>query len=69
MILADYGMIIAAHLGLALTFVAATVYAVARAAGLTDLRQRVERSIRHGEVVPEFAVALRRDNEGEWELT
>ena len=69
-ILADYGLVIAAHLGLALATVAASLYGVARAAGLADLGRRVdlvERSIRRGEGDPELAEALRRDAEGEWE--
>ena len=68
-ILADYGLIIALHLGLALAAVAASLYGVARAAGLADLGQRVdlvERSIRRGEGDPELAEALRRDADGEW---
>ena len=69
-ILADYGLAITAHLGLALGAVAATLYAVARAAGLADLGRRVdlvERSVRRGEGDRELAEALRRDTEGEWE--
>ena len=68
-IFADYGLVIAAHLGLALGAVAASLYGVARAAGLADLGRRVdlvERSIRRGEGDPDLAEALRRDSEGEW---
>ena len=70
LILADYVLVIAAHLGLVLGAVAAALYAVARAAGLADLGRRVdlvERSIRRGEGDPELAAALRRDAEGDWE--
>ena len=69
-ILADYGLAIAFHLGLVLGAVAATLYAVARAAGLADLGRRVdlvERSIRRGEGDPELDAALRQDAEGEWD--
>ena len=68
LILADYGLVIAAHLGLVLAAVAASLYGLARAAGLADLGRRVdlvERSIRRGEGDPELAEALRRDAEGE----
>ena len=51
--------------------VAASIfYAVARAAGLSDLGRRVdlaERSVRRGEGDPELTDALRRDAEGDWE--
>ena len=69
-ILADYGLAVAWHFVLALAALAASVYAVARAAGLANLGQRVdlvERSIRRGEGDPELAEALRRDAEGDWE--
>ena len=69
-ILADYGLVVATHLGLALAAVAAAVYVSARAAGLADLGRRVdlvERSIRRGEGDPELVEALRQDAEGEWE--
>ena len=69
-LLADYGLVVATHLGLALAAVAAAVYVSARAAGLADLGRRVdlvERSIRRGEGDPELVEALRRDAEGEWE--
>ena len=69
-ILADHGLAIAVHLGLALAAVAASVYAAARAAGLADLGRRVdlvERSVRRGEGDPELAEALRQDDEGEWD--
>ena len=68
-ILGDYGLIIAFHLGLVLAAVAAALYGVARAAGLADLGRQVdlvERSIRRGEGDPELVEALRRDAEGEW---
>ena len=69
-VLAEYGLVIAAHLGLVLAAVAAALYGVARAAGLADLGRRVdlvERSIRRGEGDPELAEALRWDAEGEWD--
>ena len=70
LILADYGVSIALDLALALTAVAAAIYAIARAAGLADLGRRVdlaERSVRRGEGDPELADALRRDVEGDWD--
>ena len=70
LILSDYGVLIALHLGLALTAALAAIYAVARAAGLADLGRRVdlvERSVRRGEGDPELANALNRDAEGEWD--
>ena len=70
LILADYGVLIALHLGLALTAALAAIYGVARAAGLADLGRRVdlvERSVRRGEGDPELADALRRDAEGDWD--
>ena len=69
-ILSDYGVLIALHLGLALTAALAAIYAVARAAGLADLGSRVdlvERSVRRGEGDPGLADALKRDADGEWE--
>ncbi len=69
-ILVDYGVSIALHLGLAVSTIAAAVYAVARAAGLADLGRRVdlaERSVRRGEGDPELARALKRDAEGDWD--
>ena len=70
LILSDYGVLIALHLGLALTAALAAIYGVARAAGLADLGRRVdlaERSVRRGEGDPELANALRRDAEGDWD--
>ncbi len=70
LILADYGAVVVMHLGLALAAVLASLYAVARAAGLSDLGRRVdlvERSVRRGEGDPALADALRRDAEGEWD--
>ena len=70
LILSDYGVLIALHLGLALTAALAAIYGVARAAGLADLGRRVdlaERSVRRGEGDPALADALRRDAEGEWD--
>ena len=70
LILADYGLVIAAHLGLVLGAIAAAIYAATRAAGLADLGRRVglvERSVRRGEGDPELAEALRRDAEGKWD--
>ena len=69
-ILANHGILIAVHAGLALAAVAAAIYAVARATGLADLGRRVdlaERSVRRGEGDPELANALNRDAEGEWD--
>ena len=69
-ILTDYGLAIAFHLVLGLAAVAASIYAVARAAGLSDLGRRVdlaERSVRRGEGDPELADALKRDAEGNWD--
>ena len=70
LILSDYGVLIALHLGLALTAALAAIYGVARAAGLADLGRRVdlvERSVRRGEGDPELARALKRDAEGHWD--
>ncbi len=69
-ILAEYGVLLSLHLALALTTVAAAIYAVARATGLADLGRRVdlaERSVRRGEGDPALTEALRRDAEGDWE--
>ena len=69
-ILAEYGVSIAVHVGLALVTVAATFYGAARAVGLADLGRKVdlvERSIRRGEGDRELAEALQRDAEGEWD--
>ena len=69
-VLADYGVSIACHLGLGLAAALAAIYAVARAAGLADLGRRVdlaERSVRRGEGDPALADALRRDADGDWE--
>ena len=69
-ILADHGLAITFHLALGLAAVAASIYAVARAAGLSDLGRRVdlaERSVRRGEGDPELSDALRRDAEGDWD--
>ncbi len=70
LILADHGVTVVLHVGLAVAAVAAAIYAVARATGLADLGRRVdlvERSVRRGEGDPELADALRRDAEGDWE--
>ncbi len=70
LILSDYGVLIALHLGLALAAVLAAIYAVARAAGLADLGSRVdllERSVRRGEGDPGLADALKRDTDGDWD--
>ena len=69
-IVAEYGVSIAVHGGLALVTVAAIFYGAARAVGLADLGRKVdlvERSIRRGEGHPELAEALRRDVTGEWD--
>ncbi len=70
MILAEYGLSLALHLGLALAAVAAGIYATARTTGLADLGSRVglaERSVRRGEGDADLTEALRRDAEGDWE--
>ena len=70
LILSDYGVLIALHLGLALMAALAGIYGVARAAGLADLGRRVdlvERSVRRGEGDPELARALKSDAEGDWD--
>ena len=69
-ILAEHGAALALHAALALTALAAAIYAVARATGLADLGRRVdlvERSLRRGEGDPGLTEALRRDAEGDWE--
>ena len=69
-ILDDYGVTIAAHLGLALVAVAAILYGAARAVGLADLGRKVdlvERSVRRGQGDQSLAEALQRDAEGEWD--
>ena len=68
MILADYGLVITAHLVLVLGAIVVAIYAAARAVGLADLGRRVdlvECSVRRGEGDPELAEALRQDAEGE----
>ena len=68
MILSDWGVSIAVHLGLALVTVAAILYQATRAIGLADLGRKVglvERSIRRGEGDHELAKVLQRDAEGE----
>ncbi|MCY3707193.1 MAG: hypothetical protein OXH08_17095 [Gammaproteobacteria bacterium] len=70
LILAEHGLALALHLALALSAVAAGIYAVARATGLADLGSRVdlaERSVRRGEGDRDLTEALRRDAEGDWE--
>ena len=69
-ILSDFSVTIAVHLGLGLVTVAAILYGAARAAGLADLGRKVdlvERSIRRGEGDSGLAEALQRDAEGEWD--
>ena len=69
-ILAEHGVALVLHAVLALTALAAAIYAVARATGLADLGRRVdlaERSVRRGEGDPNLEDALRRDEEGAWE--
>ena len=69
-IIADHGVMIAVHLALAVAMVAAAIYAIARAAGLSDLGRRVdlaERSVQRSAGDPDLAEELRRDVEGEWE--
>ena len=70
LILSDYGVLIALHLGLALTAALGAIYGVARAAGLADLGRRVdllERSVRRGEGDLDLARALKSDAEGDWD--
>ena len=70
LILAEHGLGLALHLGLALAAVAAGIYVVARTTGLADLGSRVdlaERSVRRGEGDSDLTEALRRDAEGDWE--
>ena len=68
MILADYGLVIALYLGLALATLAAVFYWAARALGLGDKTvDLVERSVRRREGDRELAEALQRDEEGKWE--
>ena len=70
LILTRHGIMLFLHLALALTTVAAAIYAVARATGLADLGRRVdlaERSVRRGEGDPALTEALRRDAEGDWD--
>ena len=69
-ILSDYSVSIAAHLGLALATVSAILYGLARSVGLADLGRKVllvERSIRRGEGDQDLAEALQQDVEGEWD--
>ena len=42
LILADHGVTVVLHMGLACTAVAAAIYGVARSAGLADLGRRVD---------------------------
>ena len=68
-VLAEHGVALALHAALALTAVAATIYAVARSTGLADLGRRVdlaERSVRRGEGDAGLADSLRQDDEGDW---
>lgn len=69
-ILADYGLLIAAHLALLLLTVAAGVYAAARAIGLGEHGKKLkllERSTRRGEGDQDLSDALRRDEQGDWQ--
>lgn len=69
-IIANHGVTSAANIALAVATVAAAIYAIARAAGLSDLGRRVdlaERSVQRGAGDPDLAEELRRDVEGEWE--
>ena len=68
-ILAGHGVRLALHAVLALTAVAAAIYAVARTTGLADLGSRVdlaERSVRRGDGDAGLEDALRQDEEGDW---
>ena len=70
MILADYGLVIALYLGVALATLAAVFYWAVRALVLGDLGKKVglvERSVRRGEGDRELTEALQRDVEGKWE--
>ena len=69
-ILAEHGVALGLHAALALTALAAAIYAVARTTGLADLGRRVdlaERSVRRGEGDPDLNDALSRDAQGDWE--
>ena len=69
-ILAGHGIVLLLHATLALTAVAAAIYAIARTTGLADLGRRVdlaEPSVRRGEGDPGLSDSLRQDDEGEWE--
>ena len=69
-IFAGQGVALLLHAVLALTAVAAAIYAVARTTGLADLGRRVdlaERSVRRGEGDAGLADALRQDTQGDWE--
>ena len=69
-VLAEHGVALALQAVLALTAVAAAIYAVARTTGLADLGRRVdlaERSVRRGEGDAGLEDALRRDADGDWE--
>ena len=69
-ILADYGLLIAAHLALLLLAIAAAAYAAARAIGLGEHGKKLkllERSTRRGEGDQELSEALRRDDQGDWQ--
>ena len=68
-VLAEHGVALALHAALALTIVAAAIYAIARTTGLADLGRRVdlaERSARRGEGDVGLADSLRQDEEGDW---
>ena len=69
-ILADYGLLIAAHLTLLLLATAAVLYAAARSIGLGEHGKKLkllERSTRRGEGDQELSDALRRDEQGDWQ--
>jgi len=69
-ILAGHGVALLLHAVLALTAIAAAIYAIARTTGLADLGRRVdlaERSVRRGEGDAGLEDALRRDADGDWE--
>ncbi len=68
-ILAEHGLALALHAVLALTAVAAAIYAIARATGLADLGRRIdlaERSVRRGDGDADLEDALRQDEKGDW---
>ena len=70
-VVADYGLVLAAYGALALVTVSGAAYVAARSLGLGDVGRKVsvmERSIRRGEGQdPELAAALQREAAGEYD--